>query len=110
MQIGYGTPRTLVYPRTNRRRRLSSYNRAGGNRDLVQIKNGGRAALADIEATGSISHIWMTANCSDRQYTRKMLLRMWWDGPYTSAAVDHDLPGRHQSFRNSPLTKRLILW
>ena len=79
MQMGYGTLRALVYPRASRRRRVSSYDRAGGNLDFVQVKKGGRAVLADIKASGCIDHVWMTVNCSDRLYPRKILLRIWWD-------------------------------
>jgi len=63
-----------------RRRRVSSYDRTGGNRDFITIPRGERVALAEIEGSGCVRHIWVTIRCEDRLYLRKILLRMFWDG------------------------------
>lgn len=66
--------------RNIRRRRVSSFDRRGGNRDYVQIPGGDKIPIAEIRGAGCIKHIWVTIRCSDRWYLRKILLRMFWDG------------------------------
>ena len=63
-----------------RRRRVSSWDKTGGNADWVVIKQGEAKMIAEIAGAGCIRHIWMTVNCPDRFYLRKILLRMFWDG------------------------------
>jgi len=63
--------------------RESSYDRTGGNNDRLYIKPGDTAAFADIKATGSITHIWITLSndgfVQDKDNLRKIVLRMYWD-------------------------------
>jgi hypothetical protein len=46
-------------------KRISSYDRTGGNADRIQIPAGETAELAVIEGAGIIKHIWMTVNTKD---------------------------------------------
>lgn len=69
-------PRILPY----RTRRVSSYDPTGGNRDRLMIAPGETVTLLDTQATGSITHIWMTSACREPDHLRKVLLRMYWDG------------------------------
>lgn len=62
-----------------RRRRASSHDRTGGNRDYVVIPEGATHPLAEIKGAGCIRHIWVTIRCQDRWYLRKILLRIYWD-------------------------------
>ena len=62
-----------------RRRRISSHDETGGNRDYATIPKGSTHPLAEIEGAGCIRHIWVTIRCKDRWYLRKILLRMYWD-------------------------------
>jgi len=65
-----------------RNRRISSYDRTGGNNDrLVNIKPGEKITIATIEGAGVISHIWMTiAPRFDKASRNDIILRMYWDG------------------------------
>ena len=45
-------------------RRVSSWDRSGGNADYLVIPPGESAVLADIEGAGCINHIWCTNNPS----------------------------------------------
>jgi hypothetical protein len=83
MHVSPGTLRSLIYPRSARSQRASSWDRSGGNRDGMTIPQGETATLATIEGSGCINHIWFTIYCKDRLYPRKLLLRMYWDGEPT---------------------------
>jgi len=65
--------------RNCRRRRISSHDKTGGNRDYIVIPKGKTHPLAEIEGAGCIRHIWVTIRCHDRWYLRKILLQMYWD-------------------------------
>ncbi len=61
-------------------KRISSFDRTGGNSDRITIEPGDTAIVAEIEGSGIIKHIWMTIAHSDKLYRRNMVLRMYWDG------------------------------
>ena len=63
-----------------RTKRMSSYDRTGGNRDWVDIAAGETAVIAYIEGAGIIRHIWMTLWEKDPMLQRTGILRMYWDG------------------------------
>lgn len=63
-----------------RRRRASSYDRSGGNKDSVPVPAGTAVALLDFQGPGRITHIWMTLNPGEPHALRNILLRMYWDG------------------------------
>jgi len=65
---------------SSKSKRVSSWDRSGGNRDAITIQSGEKAILADIKGAGCINHIYFTISTRDRQYLRKLLLRMYWDG------------------------------
>ena len=46
--------------RSHKRRRVSSYDRTGGNRDFIMVPTGETAVLAEMEGAGCIKHIWVT--------------------------------------------------
>ncbi|MBY9016059.1 MAG: DUF2961 domain-containing protein, partial [Candidatus Lokiarchaeota archaeon] len=62
-----------------KRKRVSSYDKTGGNMDNVQLKPNESYQICDITGAGIIKHIWMTIASSDPNYLRKLVLRMWWD-------------------------------
>lgn len=70
----------LAKLRKYRSKKISSWDRAGGNRDFVTIAPGETRTIAEIAGAGCIRHIWMTVACEDLLYPRKILLRMFWDG------------------------------
>ncbi len=66
--------------RDAKRRRFSSYDRTGGNKDYVTIPAGETAILAQMEGAGIIKHIWVTIRTRDEFFLRKLVLRSYWDG------------------------------
>ncbi len=60
-------------------KRISSFDRTGGNNDRLNIPPGKTVTLAEIEGPGAIHHIWMTI-AAEPFYGRKIILRMYWDG------------------------------
>lgn len=63
-------------------KRVSSYDRTGGNNDRLTIPSGETAVLAEIAGPGAIHHIWVTI-AAEPFYGRKIILRMYWDGEET---------------------------
>jgi len=59
-------------------KRISSYDRTGGNRDRLTIEPGETAVLAEIKGPAAIHHIWVTIS-AESFYGRKLVLRMFWD-------------------------------
>ena len=90
---GYGSSlRDLPRLRSSRRRRVSSWDRSGGNADYHVVEPGTTALLADIAGPASINHIWCTVAVSPEvryqdvsdwaevsDHLRRLLLRITWD-------------------------------
>jgi len=70
----------LARLREGRTRRISSWDRSGGNRDYLTFDPWATHEIARIEGAGVIRHIWVTVGCEDPLYLRKVVLRMYWDG------------------------------
>jgi hypothetical protein len=51
-----------------------------GNADARPIGPGATLTLANVEGPGQIAHIWCTVDHDDPFYSRKLTLRMYWDG------------------------------
>lgn len=66
-----------------RSKRLSSYDRSGGNADRIQIPAGARVNIAEIAGAGVIKHLWITISHNDPLSRRHLVLRMYWDGEQT---------------------------
>jgi hypothetical protein len=60
-------------------RRISSYDRSGGNRDSLTIGADETAVLAEIPGPAAVHHIWTTI-AAEPFYGRKLVLRIYWDG------------------------------
>jgi hypothetical protein len=65
-----------------RSRRVSSYDRTGGNGDNVSnIASGTRRDIFDVKGAGVITHIWVTIAPPPPALSRHdVVLRMYWDG------------------------------
>ena len=63
-------------------RRVSSYDRTGGNGDNVSgVPDGARVNLMDVTGPGIINHIWITlAPGAEKLDRNDVILRMYWDG------------------------------
>lgn len=77
---GEGMLDGLAMKKDFKSKRISSYDRSGGNADRYEIKPGDTLTMAEIEGAGIIKHIWITINHPDRLYRRNLILRMYWDG------------------------------
>jgi len=65
-----------------RSRRVSSFDRSGGNNDRFEnIPNGQRRTLFEVKGAGIIKHIWITIAPPPPDLSRNdIILRMYWDG------------------------------
>ncbi len=72
-----------MFEKKSKRKRVSSYDRSGGNDDRYYIQPGEKMVIANIDGAGIINHIWMTHQNGDfveEKYSlRKVILRMYWD-------------------------------
>ncbi len=81
--LGASSLADLPRLRDARRRRASSYDTSGGNRDFWLLQPGETRTLAQIDGPGSVRHIWMTLASREDAYPRRSVLRMYWDGAAT---------------------------
>jgi hypothetical protein len=67
----------------SKRRRLSSYDKSGGNDDRIYIQAGESKVIANINDCGIINHIWMThmneGFKEEKESLRKIIIEMYWD-------------------------------
>jgi len=66
--------------RNHRRRRFSSFDRTGGNRDYIVLDPGETATLAEMTGPGCVKHVWVTMRTEMKWHLRKLVLRAYWDG------------------------------
>ncbi|MEO7143090.1 MAG: glycoside hydrolase family 172 protein [Bryobacteraceae bacterium] len=91
-------------------KRISSWDRTGGNHDSIPIKAGQTVTLAEIDGPGAIKHIWATISSSSRFHLRELVLRMYWDGerdPSVEAPIGDffgDGFGEYHNWHSLPLT------
>ncbi len=64
-------------------KRISSFDKTGGNGDCMPIEPGTTGVVAEIDGPGIIKHIWITISHPDKNYRRMLILRMYWDGEAT---------------------------
>lgn len=90
-------------------KRISSYDRSGGNADCVKVPKGETATLAEIQGAGIVKHIWITISSGDEMIRRNLVLRMYWDGqehPSVEAPIGEFFGqgwGRKYNFISLPL-------
>ena len=65
-----------------RSKRISSYDRSGGNNDRMEkIQDGERRTLFEVSGAGMINHIWITIAPPPPELSRNdIIVRMYWDG------------------------------
>ncbi|HLW81950.1 MAG TPA: glycoside hydrolase family 172 protein [Candidatus Acidoferrales bacterium] len=64
-------------------KRISSYDRKGGNEDYRALPAGGSLTLLNEKGPGEITHIWITIASREPYHLKKIVLRMYWDGEAT---------------------------
>jgi hypothetical protein len=82
MDLGLGTLTNLARLRDYRSRRLSSWDRSGGNRDFITVEPGERVDFGAIEGAGVVRHIWITMASvpAERYALCQTVLRIYWNG------------------------------
>jgi hypothetical protein len=70
--------------RHGKSKRVSSYDRSGGNKDYFSVLPRSKTELCNISGAGCITHIWVTmatdGGIEEVFLPRKIILRMFWDG------------------------------
>lgn len=69
--------------RNYERKRLTSYDRTGGNDDRFHIQSGETMTIAQDKGIGCITHIWctlLTVDEKEANVLRKIVVRIYWDG------------------------------
>ncbi len=78
---GSGNPLlALTQPHDYVLKRVSSYDRTGGNEDYRRIAPGETLTLLDESGPGTITHVWVTIASPELYHLKKLVLRMYWDG------------------------------
>jgi hypothetical protein len=73
----------LTAPHDYVQKRVSSYDRSGGNEDYQTIAPGETLTIFDESGPGIITHIWFTFSSDEMYHLKKLVLRMYWDGEPT---------------------------
>ena len=60
-------------------KRISSWDKSGGNRDNIRIEANSTKVLADIEGPGIIKHIYFTMILQNPLDFRRSVIKMYWD-------------------------------
>jgi hypothetical protein len=71
---------SVTFRSSARSKRVSSYDRSGGNTDSIKVAKGETAVLAEMKGAGKVTHIWVTISSKDKMSRRNLVLRMYWDG------------------------------
>jgi len=74
---------SLSEPRDYVLKRVSSYDRSGGNADYRTIEPGATLTVLDESGPGIITHVWFTLADDEMYHLKKIVLRMYWDGEAT---------------------------
>ena len=77
------TMSNLIAPHDYVQKRVSSYDRTGGNADAVSVPAGATYTVLDQEGPGIITHVWFTIASPEDEHLKKIVLRMYWDGEST---------------------------
>lgn len=91
-------------------KRVSSYDRTGGNDDYRPLAPGETLTLLDEPGPGELSHVWITIADDERFHLKKLVLRMFWDGessPSVEAPVGDFFGlglGEYHLFQSIPLS------
>src|SRR3984885_5573171 len=73
----------LTRPQDYVLKRVSSYDRSGGNDDYRSIKPGQTLNVLDVDGPGTLTHIWFTLSDEENYHLKKIVMRMYWDGETT---------------------------
>ena len=78
---GYGQSQSwlagITQPKDYVQRRVSSYDRTGGNQDYRSIEPGQTLTIFDESGPGTITHIWFTFASDEMYHLKKLVFRMY---------------------------------
>jgi hypothetical protein len=82
MDLGPGALAQLARLRRYKSRRLSSWDRSGGNCDFLPVAPGETKLLGEVEGPGCVRHLWMTLMSlpAEPHELRSTVFRIFWDG------------------------------
>jgi hypothetical protein len=85
VDLGGGSLAGLARLRSFQRRRLSSWDRTGGNFDYVTVRSGETVVLGEVAGAGCVRHVWVTtlALPPEEHDLVSLVLRAYWDGEPT---------------------------
>jgi hypothetical protein len=89
-QTGLWLKTDLTQPQDYVLKRVSSYDRSGGNEDFRRIEAGATLTILDADGPGILTHIWFTLSSPEDYHLKKLTLRMYWDNE-TSPSVETPL-------------------
>ncbi|MFX0147931.1 MAG: glycoside hydrolase family 172 protein [Candidatus Hodarchaeota archaeon] len=100
-----------IRPDSVKRRRISSYDKTGGNIDWITITPGEKITIAEEKGAGCITHIWCTMASRAKHFLRNIIIRMYWDGePEDKPSVEVPIGdffgmghAKHKNFVSLPL-------
>jgi hypothetical protein len=69
----------LTQPQDYVLKRVSSFDRSGGNADYRQIPAGQTLTVLDVNGPGTLTHVWFTLSSREATHLKKLVLRMYWD-------------------------------
>ena len=70
----------VTQPQDYTLKRVSSFDRSGGNADSRPIPPGQTLEVMDENGPGVLTHIWFTLASREMYHLKKLVLRMYWDG------------------------------
>jgi hypothetical protein len=73
----------LAKPHDYTQKRISSYDRSGGNADARPVPPGQTYTMLDESGPGVITHVWITIASGETYHLKKLVLRAYWDGEET---------------------------
>ncbi|MFC1735354.1 glycoside hydrolase family 172 protein [Candidatus Hydrogenedentota bacterium] len=83
MTISNNMLKNMMVLNDNSTKRISSWDRTGGNKDCLTLEPGETVSLAEIDGPGIINHFYVTMMSQDLFYYRRVIVRMYWDGEET---------------------------
>ncbi len=69
----------LTQPQDYVLKRVSSFDRSGGNADYRKIAPGQTLTVLDVDGPATLTHIWITLSSPESYHLKKLVLRMYWD-------------------------------
>jgi Protein of unknown function (DUF2961) len=69
----------LTQPQDYVLKRVSSFDRSGGNADYRKIATGQTLTVLDVDGPATLTHIWITLSSPESYHLKKLVLRMYWD-------------------------------